>query len=186
MRFLDTDIQINSETIFSLLKPVIPSPMKAGLLCLVGGISYYSWNYYKNKKGQYMDNKESKIKQIKRETSINDIKNIITNNKSNINKKEKLCENKINVTKTEEKETVWYEINLAETDENNLAETKEKQEEIIKINVSVTEQEIEGFTNINIIETEEEIMLDDNNDDDWKMINTSSNLSNCLLKSMSW
>lgn len=38
MRFLDTDIQINSETIFSLLKPVIPSPMTTGLLCLAGEI----------------------------------------------------------------------------------------------------------------------------------------------------
>ncbi|WP_425381026.1 hypothetical protein [Spiroplasma endosymbiont of Polydrusus pterygomalis] len=179
MRFLDTDIQINSETIFSLLKPVIPSPLTTGLLCLAGGISYYSWNYYKNKKQELnanfvpKNNKESKIKQIKSETSINDIKNIITNNKSNINKKEKLCEDKINLAKTEE-ETVW--------DENNLVVAKERQEEIIKINVSVIEQEIEGFTEMDLDEAEEEIMLDDinNDDDNWEMLSISSNSSNCL------
>lgn len=141
--------------------------------------SYYSWNYYKNKKQELnvnfvpKNNKESEIKQIKNETSINDIKNIITNNKSNINKKEKLCENKINLTKTEEKETV--------RDENNLVVTKERQEEFIKINVSATEQETEGFTEMDLAETEEKIMLEDiNNDDDWQMIDISSNSSNCL------
>lgn len=153
MRFLDSDIQINSETIFSLLKPVIPSPLTAGLLCLAGGISYYSWNYYKNKKGQYMDNKES---EIKRETSINDIKNIITNNKSNINKKKKLCEDKINLAKIEEKKTVQNKINVAKTEEKETV-----------------------WYEINLAKAEEEI-IEDINDNDWEMIDTPANSSNCL------
>lgn len=68
MRFLDTDIQINSKTFYTL----IPSPITAGLLCLVGGISYCSWNYYKNKK------QEVKVKPIQKEDLKKEINSIQT------------------------------------------------------------------------------------------------------------
>lgn len=107
MRFLDTDIQPNSETIFTLLKPIIASRMTTtiGLLCLAGGIAYYSWNKKQELNVNFVqkNNNEDEIKQTRNETSTHDIKNITTNNKSNTNEKETIEIEKLQKEENEDK-----------------------------------------------------------------------------------
>lgn len=79
MRFLDTDdIHINSKMVYTFLQPIIPNSLTMGLLCLTGGISYYSWNYYKNKSQELnvktIEKEEEKkydFHEIKENTSFN-------------------------------------------------------------------------------------------------------------------
>ncbi|WP_342219086.1 hypothetical protein [Spiroplasma endosymbiont of Amphimallon solstitiale] len=84
MKFLNTnESEINSEILSNLLQSILPNnPLTVGLVCLAGGIGYYSWNFYKNKK------QELNIKVIQKndekKTTLNS-KNL-TNQSSNISK----------------------------------------------------------------------------------------------------
>ncbi|MBP1525114.1 MAG: hypothetical protein H9Q65_01110 [Spiroplasma ixodetis] len=86
MKFLNTnESEINSEILSNLLQSILPNNLlTVGLVCLAGGIGYYSWNFYKNKK------QELNIKVIQKndekKTTLNS-KNL-TNQSSNISKYE--------------------------------------------------------------------------------------------------
>ncbi|WP_252320742.1 hypothetical protein [Spiroplasma endosymbiont of Lariophagus distinguendus] len=86
MKFLNrNESEINSEILSNLLQSILPNNLlTVGLVCLAGGIGYYSWNFYKNKK------QELNIKVIQKndekKTTLNS-KNL-TNQSSNISKYE--------------------------------------------------------------------------------------------------
>lgn len=86
MRFLDTNnTQPNSEIVYTLVQSMFLNTLKMGLLCLAGGVSYYSWNYYKSKNKDLntaTDQKndiENKLSQIKNENNSDNITKLITN-----------------------------------------------------------------------------------------------------------
>ncbi|WP_342274466.1 hypothetical protein [Spiroplasma endosymbiont of Phycita roborella] len=65
-----------------------------GLVCLAGGIGYYSWNFYKNKKQELNikvieknENEKKYLDEYKEKTTL-DSNNLVNNEASNISKYE--------------------------------------------------------------------------------------------------
>ncbi|WP_342272778.1 hypothetical protein [Spiroplasma endosymbiont of Acasis viretata] len=78
--------------------------LTVGLVCLAGGIDYYSWNFYKNKKQELNikvieknENEKKYLDEYKEKTTL-DSNNLVNNEASNISKYE--CNMKLdNATK---------------------------------------------------------------------------------------
>lgn len=96
MKFLNTnESEINSEILSNLLKSILPNnPLTVGLVCLAGGIGYYSWNFYKNKKQELNikvieknENEKKYLDEYKEKTTL-DSNNLVNNEASNISKYE--------------------------------------------------------------------------------------------------
>ncbi|WP_338978940.1 hypothetical protein [Spiroplasma endosymbiont of Panzeria rudis] len=94
MKFLNTnESEINSEILSNLLKSILPNnPLTVGLVCLAGGIGYYSWNFYKNKKQELNikvieknENEKKYLDEYKEKTTL-DSNNLVNNEASNISK----------------------------------------------------------------------------------------------------
>ncbi|WDA54709.1 MAG: hypothetical protein PPFGHCPK_01173 [Spiroplasma endosymbiont of Drosophila atripex] len=96
MKFLNTnESEINSEILSNLLKSILPNnPLTVGLVCLAGGIGYYSWNFYKNKKQELNikvieknENEKKYLDEYEEKTTL-DSNNLVNNEASNISKYE--------------------------------------------------------------------------------------------------
>ena len=96
MKFLNTnESEINSEILSNLLKSILPNnSLTVGLVCLAGGIGYYSWNFYKNKKQELNikvieknENEKKYLDEYKEKTTL-DSNNLVNNEASNISKYE--------------------------------------------------------------------------------------------------
>ncbi len=88
MKFLNTnESEINPEILSNLLQSVLPNnPLTVGLVCLAGGIGYYSWNFYKNKKQELnikVIQKNENVKEINDEKKTTLNSNNLTNQSSN-------------------------------------------------------------------------------------------------------
>ncbi|WP_339038950.1 hypothetical protein [Spiroplasma endosymbiont of Andrena trimmerana] len=163
MKFLNTnESEINSEILSNLLQSILPNnPLTVGLVCLAGGIGYYSWNFYKNKK------QELNIKVIQKndekKTTLNS--NNLTNQSSNISKYEY---NMILNDATK--------INQIILDNNN---SKNVEEQYDMLNDAKSEINVE----------EQYDMLNDakseiNKEDEWVIIDNQSNVKNTIHKNI--
>ncbi|WP_395472993.1 hypothetical protein [Spiroplasma endosymbiont of Nomada rufipes] len=184
MKFLNTnESKINSEILSNLLQSILPNnPLTVGLVCLAGGIGYYSWNFYKNKK------QELNIKVIQKndekKTTLNS--NNLTNQSSNISKYEYNMILDNNNSKNVEEQ---YDMLNDDKSEINVEEQYDMLNDA-KSEINVEKQYDmlnDAKSEINVEEQYD--MLNDakseiNKEDEWVIIDNQSNVKNTIHKNI--